>query len=121
MRFRAGGDRHWRVDYIGFTMEWSDEALILSVRPHGETASIVELFTRDNGRHLGLVHGGRSRRRRPVLQIGNYIEANWKARLADHLGHMTVELRRGFAAEVMEDRGRPCRSEFANGSGTAAS
>ena len=84
-------------------MEWSDEALILSVRPHGETASVVELFTRDNGRHLGLVHGGRSRRRRPVLQIGNYVEATWKARLAEHLGHLTVELRRGFAAEVMED------------------
>ena len=84
-------------------MEWSDEALILSVRPHGETASVVELLTRDNGRHLGLVHGGRSRRHRPVLQIGNYIEATWKARLADHLGHLTVELRRGFAAEVMED------------------
>lgn len=84
-------------------MQWSDEALILSVRPHGETASIVELFTRDNGRHLGLVHGGRSRKQRPVLQIGNHVEATWKARLADQLGHMTLELRRGFAAEVMDD------------------
>lgn len=84
-------------------MEWSDEALILSVRPHGETASIVELFTRDNGRHLGLVHGGRSRRNRPLLQIGNHIEATWKARLSEQLGHMTLELRRGFAAEVLDD------------------
>lgn len=84
-------------------MQWSDEALILSVRPHGETASIVELFTRENGRHLGLVHGGRSRKQRPVLQIGNHIEANWKARLADQLGHMTLELRRGYAAEVLDD------------------
>lgn len=84
-------------------MQWSDEALILSVRPHGETASIVELFTRDNGRHLGLVHGGRSRKQRPILQIGNHIEATWKARLAEQLGHMTLELRRGFAAEVMDD------------------
>ncbi len=84
-------------------MEWTDEALILSVRPHGETASIVELFTRDHGRHLGLVHGGRSRKKRPVLQIGNHVEATWKARLADQLGHINVELRQGFAAEVMHD------------------
>jgi DNA repair protein RecO (recombination protein O) len=48
-------------------MEWADEALILSVRPHGETAAIVEMFTRDHGRHLALVHGGRSRRNRPIL------------------------------------------------------
>ena len=27
-------------------MEWTDEAIILSVRPHGETAAVVELLTR---------------------------------------------------------------------------
>ncbi len=83
-------------------MHWSDEGVILSVRPHGETASVVELLTRAHGRHLALVHGGRSRRLRPVLQIGNQVDVTWKARLAEHLGHATVGLRRGFAAEAME-------------------
>jgi DNA repair protein RecO (recombination protein O) len=85
-------------------MEWADEALILSVRPHGETAAIVEMLTRDHGRHLALVHGGRSRRNRPVLQIGNHVDATWKARLADQLGHATLTLRRGYAGECMADR-----------------
>ena len=62
-------------------MQWSDEGVILSVRPHGETAAVVEIFTRAHGRHLGLVHGGRSRRLRPVLQMGNHVDAVWKARL----------------------------------------
>jgi DNA repair protein RecO (recombination protein O) len=84
-------------------MEWSDEGVILSVRPHGETGAVLELFTRAHGRHLGLVHGGRSRKLRPILQTGNHIDATWKARLADHLGHFAVELRRGFAAWVMDD------------------
>jgi DNA repair protein RecO (recombination protein O) len=84
-------------------MEWSDEGVVLGVRPHGETAAIVDLFTRAHGRHSGLVHGGRSRRLRPVLQIGNHVDATWKARLADNLGHYNVELRRGFAAPLMED------------------
>jgi DNA repair protein RecO (recombination protein O) len=84
-------------------MEWSDEGVVLSVRPHGETAAVLDLFTRRHGRHLGLVHGGRSRRLRPVLQTGNHVDATWKARLADHLGHFSVELRRGFAAPLMED------------------
>lgn len=87
-------------------MEWSDEALVLSVRPHGETASIVELFTRDYGRYVGFVHGGRSRALRPVLQIGNHVDATWRARLADQLGHFTLELRRGYAAEAMHDPAR---------------
>lgn len=84
-------------------MEWSDEGLILSVRPHGETAAIVELLTARHGRFVGLVHGGRSRRLRPVLQIGNHVDATWKARLAEQLGHISVELRRGYAAEAMSD------------------
>jgi DNA repair protein RecO (recombination protein O) len=83
-------------------MQWSDEALILSVRPHGETAAVVELLTRSHGRHLGLVHGGRSRKVRPVLQTGNHVDATWKARIEDQLGHATLELRRGFASEAME-------------------
>jgi DNA repair protein RecO (recombination protein O) len=84
-------------------MEWSDEGVVLSVRPHGETAAVLELFTRQHGRHLGLVHGGRSRKLRPILQIGNHVDAGWKARLADNLGHFSVELRKGFAALLMED------------------
>jgi len=84
-------------------MDWSDEGIILSVRPHGETAAVVEMLTRQHGRHLALVHGGRSRQRRPVLQTGNHVEATWRARLTEHLGHATLELVRGYAAETMSD------------------
>jgi DNA repair protein RecO (recombination protein O) len=84
-------------------MQWSDEGIILSVKAHGETAAVAEIFTRAHGRHLGLVHGGRSRRMRPVLQTGNHVDATWKARLAEHLGNVTVELRKGYAAQAMED------------------
>ncbi|MFM9941459.1 MAG: DNA repair protein RecO [Hyphomicrobiaceae bacterium] len=82
-------------------MNWSDEGIVLSVRAHGETAAVVEVFTRAHGRHLGLVHGGRSRRLRPVLQVGNHVRATWRARLAEQLGTITVELERGFAGEAM--------------------
>lgn len=84
-------------------MNWSDEGIVLSVRPHGETAAVVELFTRSHGRHTGLVHGGRSRKYRPVLQIGNHVDVNWKGRLSEQLGHMTLELRTGYAAQSMDD------------------
>lgn len=85
-------------------MQWMDEAIVLSVRPHGETAAVVELWTRAHGRHLGLVHGGRSRRLRPLLQAGNHVDATWKARLSDQLGHVTIEMRRAFAAETLDDK-----------------
>ncbi|MEZ5818230.1 MAG: DNA repair protein RecO [Hyphomicrobiaceae bacterium] len=82
-------------------MNWNDEAIVLSVRAHGETAAVAELLTREHGRYLGFVHGGRSRRLRPTLQTGNHVDVEWKGRLADQLGHFAIELRRGFAAEAM--------------------
>jgi len=59
-------------------MQWSDEALVLGARRHGEAAVILELMTRAHGRHLGLVHGVRSKRLSPVLQPGNSVEAVWR-------------------------------------------
>src|SRR5918911_2083159 len=72
-------------------MQWSDDGLVLGARRHGETSVILELMTREHGRHLGLVHGGRSRRLQPVLQPGNTVQALWRARLDEHLGTYAVE------------------------------
>ena len=72
-------------------MQWSDDGIVLGCRKHGESSVILELMTRDHGRHLGLVHGGRSRRLQPVLQSGNTVHAVWRARLDEHLGTYTVE------------------------------
>ncbi|MEK1891474.1 MAG: DNA repair protein RecO [Phyllobacterium sp.] len=72
-------------------MEWRDEGIILGTRRHGETSAILELMTREHGRHLGLVRGGRSRRMQPMLQAGNRVDVIWRARMDEHLGMMQVE------------------------------
>ncbi len=87
-------------------MEWHDEALVLSVRKHGETAAVASLLTLGHGRRLGLVRGGQSRRRQGLLQPGNLVAAGWRARLPEHLGTFTLEPRRDFAALALEDPGR---------------
>ncbi len=87
-------------------IEWRDEGMVLSARPHGETSVILELLTRRHGRHLGVVHGGVSRRKAPMLQPGNQLDAVWRARLDEHLGTWTVELRQSRAATVLSDATR---------------
>ncbi len=72
-------------------MQWSDEGFVLGIRRHGETSAILELMTRNHGRHLGLVRGGAGSRMRPVLQPGNAVRAQWHARLDEHLGTYTIE------------------------------
>jgi DNA repair protein RecO (recombination protein O) len=87
-------------------MEWHDEGIVLSARPHGETAAVVQLLTRAHGRHAGLVRGGQGRRARGVLQPGNRVAGTWRARLADHLGSYTLELESSHAARLMDDAER---------------
>jgi DNA repair protein RecO (recombination protein O) len=72
-------------------MQWTDEGIVLGVKRHGEANAIAELFTREHGRHLGLVRGGFGSRLKPVLQPGNSVSAVWRARLDEHLGAYTVE------------------------------
>ena len=85
-------------------MEWSDDAIVLSVRAHGESGAILEALTRLHGRHLGLVRGGVSRRVKPVLQPGNNVRVQWRARLSEHLGNFTVEPDKARAGNLMESR-----------------
>ncbi|QGM98065.1 DNA repair protein RecO [Methylocystis parvus] len=85
-------------------MEWQDEGLVIGARKHGETSVILELMTRAHGRHLGVVRGGRSKALRPVLQPGNLVSVNWRARLEDHMGAFAVEPLAARAARYL-DRG----------------
>ncbi|MGV8995880.1 MAG: DNA repair protein RecO [Parvibaculaceae bacterium] len=84
-------------------MDWHDEGIVLSSRSYGENGAIVELFTRDHGRHMGLVRGGAGRRYASMLQPGNTLTARWRARLNEHLGAYTVELLKPRAGLLMED------------------
>jgi DNA repair protein RecO (recombination protein O) len=83
-------------------MEWTDDGIVLGTRRHGEVNAIVELMTREHGRHLGLVRGGGGTRLRPVLQPGNVVRAVWRARLDEHLGHYAIEPLRLRGAALLE-------------------
>jgi len=87
-------------------MEWSEEAIVLAARRHGESALIVQLLTRGHGRHAGLVRGGQGPNRRTLYQIGNRLGVTWKARLPEHLGAIAGELLRGHAARFIDDPAR---------------
>jgi DNA repair protein RecO (recombination protein O) len=82
-------------------MEWSDDGIVLGTRRHGEANAILEVMTHSHGRHLGMVRGGGGSRQRPLLQPGNVVRVNWRARLDEHLGHYTVEALRLHGASQL--------------------
>ena len=82
--------------------EWQTDAIIISVRPHGEANAVVSLLTAEYGRHAGLVRGGASKKMRGTIQLGNRVRASWRARLSEQLGQMQVELTQAVAARLMD-------------------
>ncbi len=87
-------------------MEWTDEAFVLAARRHGEGAAVAQLLTREHGRHAGLVHGGGSASKRALVEPGNRVQATWRGRLPEHLGRLTIEVERPYAAALMDDPAR---------------
>lgn len=85
-------------------MQVRTPAIICSMRAHGEHGAIVRALTPEHGLLAGYVRGGRSRRLRPVLVPGNLVEAEFRARTAEQLPGLTVELthsRAGLLAEPL--------------------
>lgn len=89
-------------------MEWNDDAIVLSVRRHGEGSAVAHLLTRHHGRHAGFVRGGAGKEARGILQPGNQVAAWWHGRLVEQLGHLRCELTQAHAAMVLDDAGRLC-------------
>lgn len=86
-------------------MEWTDDAVVLSVRHHGENARIVSLLAESQGRHAGLLRGTGSSKG-GALQPGQVVRASWRARLSEHLGHYTLEPISHPAALMLDDAAR---------------
>lgn len=68
------------------------EAILLSIRPHGEHGAVARALTESDGLQPGYVRGGRSRALRPVLQPANLILGEWRSRTDEQLAALTLEL-----------------------------
>lgn len=82
-------------------MEWSDDAVLLAAKRHGEGGAILDVLTRSTGRWRGFVPGGSGRRKRGILQPGNSLHVTWRARLDEHLGRMATEEVKSRAVLIM--------------------
>ena len=87
-------------------MHWTDTAIVLSTRKHGETSAVVRVFAREHGVYAGMVRGAHSKANRGVLQPGNAVSATWQARLSEHIGTFKCELLEANTAMIMQDAAR---------------
>lgn len=83
--------------------QWDADAIILSVRSHGENGLILSVLTEGQGRAVGYIPGGQSRARRIGIGPGAFVHVRWQARLLDQMGTFTVEPLRHPAGAYMDD------------------
>ena len=84
------------------TSQIHTDAIVCSLRSHGEHGGIVRLLTPDNGLVAAYVRGARGRRMRPVLIPGNLVSAQLRARNDTQLPQASIELVRSRAPLLAE-------------------
>ena len=83
-------------------LQWRDEGLILTTVRHGEESAVVHILTRYNGRTAGYLRSANTPKVKPTVQAGNYVTANWQARLPDQLGYFALEPVQSLAMPLMQ-------------------
>ncbi len=73
-------------------MHWKDEGFLLSRNSFDENSIIIESFTLNHGKYVGIVYGGSSRKHKRNFQIGNKIMLNWNSKSQNKTGYFNVEL-----------------------------
>lgn len=85
-------------------MEWNDTAIVLAVRPHGESAAVASVLTLNHGRWLGRVTGAQTGSKKSWLAACSVVVGGWRARLDEQLGSFALELTQHSAAHVFDSR-----------------
>lgn len=83
--------------------QWRDQGFVLAVRPHGEGGAVVSLLTEEHGRHAGYLHGAQSGRKRAMIEPGSLVSIDWKSRVADNLGTLTLEQEAGLPHGILDE------------------
>lgn len=84
-------------------MQWSDDAILLSIGKYGERAGVVCLLSRAHGIYRSISKQAYSKSQRGIFQPGNLVSIEWKARLAEHMGSISTELRQPIAPLLLDD------------------
>ena len=85
-------------------MYWKDEGYLLNKSNYSENSIIVDAFTLNHGKCVGIVYGGSSRKQKKNFQIGNKILLNWKSKSENQIGYFTIELIKPFSPMFFDNK-----------------
>ena len=84
--------------------EWSDEGIVLSIRKYGEKGLIVNILTKEHGRHLGWLSYRGNKNIISHVQPGNIVSVFWKSRLIEQMGNYKIELISSVSGKILDEK-----------------
>jgi DNA repair protein RecO (recombination protein O) len=87
-------------------MRWESEGIILGFNNYNEKSYILDIFTKEHGRHKGLIRGIHSKNLRSVIEPGNEVKAFWSGRLETHLGNFKVEPIKSWSSFILNNKNK---------------
>jgi DNA repair protein RecO (recombination protein O) len=98
------GIQKQKVSILG--VEWQDNAIVLGHKSFGEHQRIISLLTEHRGRVSGMMRQTKTSPLQGLAQMGNRVHAEWKGRLEEHLGSLSLDLVESFTGRVMGSSGK---------------
>lgn len=83
-------------------MQWTSEAIILKQEPFSDDKLLCHIFSSTHGLYKGLITINKKTRNQ--IQVGNIVQATWRARLEEHLGSYYCELLKPLSMSILNDR-----------------
>ena len=83
-------------------MQWSSQAIVLKHQIFSENKLLCWLFSQTHGIYKGLFT--LNNKTRNQIQVGNIVEATWRARLPEHLGSYYIELIKPLSITILENK-----------------
>ena len=84
-------------------MNWIDEGFLINKNKYSENSLIVELYTKERGKIVGIIFGGTSKKLKNYLQIGNKIYVNFNSKSENRIGYFKTELDQALSPYYFDD------------------
>ena len=78
-------------------MTWDDTGFLLSKSRYNENSLIVEIYTKNHGKIVGLIFGGTSKKIKSYLQIGNKLYVNYNSKNNNNIGYFKIEIQEALS------------------------
>ena len=78
-------------------MNWIDQGFLISKSRYSENSIIAELYTLDRGKVSGIIFGGRSKKIKNYLQLGNKLHINYNSKNDNRMGYFKIEILNAYS------------------------